>query len=176
MQSLGRMRDIVTGNLVSEAEQLGYKEIIIVGKPTKIESTMKVSFAYIVGDKDYSKLSKIRKNYDYLIGKGDRKAFENKHIEFILPDMEISKDHTHYRNSGMDQILAKIAKTKKKTILFDLSLIRKSKNRQQILGRMMQNARLCKKYKVPFEFVTFAGNNLELKTPKDLKALSRVLT
>ena len=129
-----------------------------------------------MANKDYPKLLSLKKKYTYLIAIGERKAFESKHIDFIIPEDDVPKDHTHYRNSGMDQILAKLAKTKGKTILFDLSSLRKGKNRELILGRTMQNMRLCKKYKVPFEIVTFATIPREMKTSKDLKALSRALT
>ena len=60
------------------------------------------------------------------------------------------RDHTHYRYSGMNQVLAKIAHDKDKIICFDIGKVISSSGmkRSKVIGRMMQNIMLCRKYKV----------------------------
>ena len=158
--------DIINNEeLENKAKELGFSKLLVLGVN-----------ANIIEEKDFSKIPKLKNKYVNFIAKGTRKAFENKNIQFILPIMNHPKDHTHYRNSGMDQILAKISKQKNKTIIFDFSELQNSKNRQQLLGRWMQNIRLCKKYKVDWEIVSFAKNSADLKSANDLKAIKRLLT
>lgn len=151
--------------LKEKAKELGFKEVFVIDENIKF-----------IEEKDFPKIQKLKKGYANFISKGTRKAFENPNIKFIIPLNENSKDHTHYRNSGMDQILAKIAKEKNKTIIFEFSELLKAKNKQQILGRWMQNIRLCKKYKVGYEICSMAKDALELRAANDLKAIKRVLT
>jgi RNase P/RNase MRP subunit p30 len=85
------------------------------------------------------------------------------------------RDHTHYRRSNFNQVLAKIAKETGKTYIIDFSHILEitGKKRALLLGRIMQNIRICQKYKVPISIATFATSKDELRNPKDLQALLR---
>ena len=86
------------------------------------------------------------------------------------------KDRMHYRSSGMNQVLCKIAVKNKITIAFSFSTLLNSpkQKRIQILGRMMQNIRFCKKYKVNALFASFAKTPFEMRT--NLEALYSVLS
>src|SRR3989338_3231472 len=85
------------------------------------------------------------------------------------------KDSVHYLRSGLDQVLCSLAA--KRDIAFGFSFVEilNSMHRPKLLGRMMANIRLCKKYNVRMVFSTFASDPWELRSAADLKALWRVL-
>jgi len=163
----------------------GFKELIVLGldkkraeefnKKTKQDKTSKLVSAIFLEPKQIPKVQKFQKNYQEFLTLGYRNAFEHKKIKYLIPDTEHSKDHTHYRNSGMDQITAKIAKQKNKTIIFDFSQLLKTKNKQLEMGRWLQNARILKKYTAQFEICSFAKQPEQLRLASDLKAMKRVL-
>jgi len=67
------------------------------------------------------------------------------------------RDFMHFRNSGLNHILAKIAYDNNHTFLFnfkDYLDLSKSK-KAVVLGRLKQNIKLYKKYKVRFQFASF---------------------
>ena len=91
----------------------------------------------------------------------NRLALENKKVDILLsPEKNNKKDSLFFRNSGLNQVLCKLAKKNDISIGFNFSdlLNTESKERTKILGRMFQNARLCKKYKVNMVFTTLAKN------------------
>jgi RNase P/RNase MRP subunit p30 len=81
------------------------------------------------------------------------------------------KDHTHYPRSGLDQVLCKIAASKKKVICFSVEDILSARDRGTLLRRMMFNIKLCKKYGVEMLFKDFSGK----RSGKDVHALFRLL-
>jgi len=91
-------------------------------------------------------------------------------VESIHP-----KDSLHYVRGGLDQILCKIAAEKSKTIAFSFAEVLNSSARGKLLGRMMFNIKLCKKYNVPMMLCSFAACKEEMRSAKDLQALGRVL-
>lgn len=86
-----------------------------------------------------------------------------------------AQDSLHFLRSGLDQILCTIAAQRQKTIAFSFHDILNSSHRAKLLGRIAFNIRLCKKYKVPMLFSTFAENESELRSAQDLQAFWRVL-
>lgn len=85
------------------------------------------------------------------------------------------KDSMHYVRSGIDQVIAKIVAEKDKIIAFSFCDILNSKNKAKIMARMMLNIKVCKKYKVKFEFLNLASKKEEFRSKKDLKAFFRIL-
>jgi RNase P/RNase MRP subunit p30 len=84
-------------------------------------------------------------------------------------------DFIHYRNSGLNHILANIAKENKIKFLFNFAEFIKLDNHKRaiVLGRLKQNIMLYNKYKVGFEFASFASTQFQLK--KDMIAIKRLL-
>ncbi len=80
------------------------------------------------------------------------------------------KDHTHFRSSGLNQVLCKLAKEKGVAIGFSFSSILNSfgQKRAILLGRMMQNITFCRKYKTPMWLASFAT------TPYDMRAKAEI--
>ncbi|MFH1376722.1 MAG: RNase P subunit p30 family protein [Candidatus Woesearchaeota archaeon] len=109
----------------------------------------------------------------------NRLALENKKVDILLsPEKNNKKDSLFFRNSGLNQVLCKLAKKNDISIGFNFSdlLNTESKERTKILGRMFQNARLCKKYKVNMVFTTLAKNKYELRSKAILDSFKRVIT
>jgi hypothetical protein len=105
--------------------------------------------------------------------KGQGMVFSRKEFKDVAYDFEDTqkKDKTHYRKSGYNQVGAKEMKEKGTMYAFNFS---KAKN-PIILGRMMQNARLCKKYGVKTIVASFATKPLGLKAKAELEAFDRIL-
>ena len=87
------------------------------------------------------------------------------------------KDKPHYRLSGLNQVLCKLAAKNKITIGFSFSELLNSspQKRQVILGRMIQNLKFCKKYNSSILLASFAKKPFELRSLKNLKSLERLL-
>ena len=103
----------------------------------------------------------------------DIKAFEDKRIDMVVSSERISgKDFIHYRNSGLNQVLCKLAKKNNITLGFNFNDILKGKPN---MGRMMQNVRLCRKYKVRMVLASFASSIYEMRNPKDLMSFGKCI-
>src|SRR3989344_2406861 len=102
-----------------------------------------------------------------------RKVIEKLPIDILLINLSDKKDFQKQRNSGFNQVLSKIAKKNNITLGINLDEIINSKNKKEkseIIARIKQNIRICKKDKLKIKFV-----GKTQKTQKDLQALSLVL-
>ena len=97
-------------------------------------------------------------------------------IERVVPDVMYNfekvprKDSVHYKRSGLDQVLCKLLAKKNITVGFSFSSILNAQKPEVVIGRILQNIRFCKKYKVKMVFSPFATDPYQLRTEKDLKA------
>lgn len=143
-----------------------------INKPTKIRL-----FSAIYAN--YNEIKKSKKYGSIVIVKGSEKNREvlEKTEADMLFDMESEKrkDFMHHRASGLNHILCKIANNNRKMIGFSFNSILNSNNKLQILGRISQNIRLCRKYKVKTFIGSFAQNPYEMSNPYDLVSLFVVL-
>ena len=85
------------------------------------------------------------------------------------------KDPFHFRASGLNQVLTKSAARTKVIIGFSFSTLLKTKQKSLILGRIMQNIRLCKKYRAKFQFFSFAKTPFEMRSKKDLSSFYSIM-
>jgi len=105
----------------------------------------------------------------------DRKVLEKLKINIFLINQSHRKDKQKQRDSGFNQVMAKLAKKNNVTIGINLDEIIESQpiKRQEILARIKQNVRLCNKNKLKMKFITQKSeNNRDIY---DLKALGLVL-
>ena len=102
----------------------------------------------------------------------NRKVLEKLEVDVLLLKQSKRKDFQKQRNSGLNQVLSKIAKKKNITIGIDLDEIINSKGKQksEILARVKQNIKLCNKNKLKMKFCGGEKRNLY-----DLKAFGLVL-
>lgn len=99
-----------------------------------------------------------------------RYALEKTLVDIVVGVEKIHyKDSVHYLRSGLDQILCKIAHTEGKRVMFAFCDVLNSKDRGRLLGRMMMNIKLCKKYKVEMVFCSLAKDKYGLRYYLDLK-------
>lgn len=105
----------------------------------------------------------------------NRKVLEKIPIDILLINQKGRRDSQKQRNSGFNQVLAKIAKKNKIEIgiNFDEIIEARAKEKAQILARIRQNIKLCNKNKIRMKFISPSG---KFKRDKyDLRALGLVL-
>lgn len=106
----------------------------------------------------------------------DREIIEKSKADIIFSFEETSrKDFIHQRASGLNHILCKLAKENNVAIGFSLSLILNAENKHLVLGRIKQNIRLCKKFKVRTVIASFAEKPYDMRSMRDLISLFKVL-
>jgi len=103
----------------------------------------------------------------------NRKIIEKTPVNILLINQAGRKDFQKQRNSGFNQVLAKIAKKNNITLGINLDEIieSKEKTKAQILARVQQNIKLCNKNKLQMAFVSKKYK----RNLYDLKALGSVL-
>ena len=105
----------------------------------------------------------------------NRKVLEKESINILLINQTGRKDKIKERNSGFNQVLAKLAKKKSVAVGINLDEIMKSgeEEKAEIIARVRQNVKLCNKNKLKVRFIS-----KELDEARDwynLKALGLVL-
>ena len=97
----------------------------------------------------------------------------------ILFGLELNPrpDSMHYRSSGLNQVLCKLANKNRIMIAIPFSMVLKSKDmlKSQIMGRISQNIKLCRKYKVNMIVASFAQEPFQIRAAKDLESFCVVL-
>ncbi len=87
------------------------------------------------------------------------------------------RDYIHQRGSGLNQVLCALARKNRVAISFSFSdvLASRGSQRAQLIGRMMQNIMLCRKYKVRMLIGSFAKDPWKMRSPHDLQSFFVVL-
>src|SRR3990167_9328421 len=83
----------------------------------------------------------------------NRKILEKEKINILLINLKNRKDFQKQRNSGFNQVLAKLAKKNNVAIGINFDEIIESANKYEILARIMQNIMLCNKNKLKIKFI-----------------------
>lgn len=130
---------------------------------------------FFIDKENIKKISEIRpRKLNIVIGGSDeinRKVLSNPNTTILLnPEPNIRNSLTH-KNSGLNHVLCKIAHKNKITIAFSADRL----NDINITGKIMQNIRLCRKYKINMLFFTLAKNKHELIASSDLLSILHVL-
>lgn len=149
------MIDIVTSDGLGEmAEKLGYSRLCCLDcKPRKQDIAA------------YSRKKKIS-----IMSGEPRKLFENIKPDIVRNLEDIPRaDFLHQRNSGLNHVLARLAHENKVAVAFTPS------SDARTMGRMMQNIKLCRKYKVEMVIASFAKSPYQLKSPSELVSYFTVL-
>lgn len=160
---------------IDMAERLGFSSLCFVyDKPTKIliKSGKVELFSAVLSDLKSSK----RFDCDISLVKSvcdDRIFFESSPADLIFGLEQSRRDSLHARVSGLDQVLCALARDNDKVVALDFSSLLNSsgKVRAELLGRMMQNVRFCRQFKVKLAVASFAQSPFEMRACHDLKAL-----
>lgn len=179
------MREIVFPNgneeeFVDMAEKLGYSELFFVYdinkrgieekiKPLEKKTKIRLSVIYITKN---SKHNIKNKTIIMESSSKNRHVIESKKTQAIF-NLENQKreDFIHHRAAGLNQVLCKLAKEKNIIIGFSFRSILNSKERYKVIGRMVQNIKLCKKYKTDMVFASYAKKPYEMRGSKDIRIL-----
>ncbi len=105
----------------------------------------------------------------------NRKILEKEPIDILLLNQKNRKDKQKQRNSGLNNVIAKIAK-KNNIIIginFDEIINLKGKEKSEVIARVKQNIKLCNKNKIKMRFVMLDKKNE--RDIYDLRALGLVL-
>jgi len=98
----------------------------------------------------------------------NRKILEKESIEILLLNQKGRRDFQKQRNSGFNQVIAKLAKKKSIIIGINLDEIVNSEGKEKslILARVVQNIKLCNKNRLKMKFISKENkrNNLDLKS------------
>lgn len=107
--------------------------------------------------------------------KAEQQNIENKNLKFLYDfEEQEEKDSFHYRRSGANQVLCELMKEKEKIFVFDMEkIILNSREREKLLGRMIQNLMLVKKYKLQSIICSFASKPENLRAEKEYSSLIR---
>jgi len=128
---------------------------------------------------DFNEISQAKKYRSLVLVKNSEKNRDvlEKSKADVLFDLErqSKNDFLHHRASGLNHILCNLANKNKIIIGFSFNSILNSKNMAQILGRISQNIKLCRKYKVKMSIASFAKNAYEMRSTHDLVSLFLVL-
>ena len=105
----------------------------------------------------------------------NRKILEKEKINILLINLTGKKDFQKQRDSGFNQVLAKIAKEKNIGIgiNFDEIIQASQYEKPKILARIQQNIALCNKNKLKMKFII--QNSENQRDIYDLKSLGLVL-
>jgi len=107
----------------------------------------------------------------------DRHVFE-KIRPTIVFNQEIStkRDKTHFRNSGLDDVVCRMAKRNRTAVGFSVSSMLTTRlPRHVFLGRVMQNIRFCRRFGVKCFIASFATTPEQMRSPHELSSLAAVL-
>ena len=168
------------------AYRLGYKKLYclydfnefsnIKKRLDTIENIRKISIeiGFIVNQKNLNEAVQHSKLLVVKSSDKDRFFIETKKIRLIYGFEELhKKDYLHQRASGLNHTLCELAKENNIIIGFSYSsLLNEDKQTSALLiGRMMQNIRMCQKYKVKTVIGSFSSNPYDLRSPHDIASL-----
>ena len=175
-------------DFVAIAEKLGYKGLCFLynyndylNKQKNFETKkIKIYRGVLAENKNINKIKSKPKNEKVFVvvrsSSDDRKIIEGSkaHMIFSFED-NIKRDFIHQRASGLNHILCKLANENNIIMGFSLSSILNTENKHVILGRIVQNIKMCRKFKVKTAIASFAKNPYEMKSTHDLSSLFYIL-
>lgn len=168
--------------LIARAQTLGVKALVFVySDPVsfyKGASPIPITNALIAGPLG---VDRARQKAKFIVVRSSDKdvhLVEHSHPT-VLFDLEATPRHDalHQRASGINHVLARLCAKNNVTIAFSLHSLLEThgERRAQLLGRIMQNVMLCRKFKVPVKIASFAKSPAGMRNPEDMKSLFVVL-
>lgn len=169
---------------IAMASTLGYKKLCFVydnleiikklkskKEKTKTKEKPEILYAALT---DFKQLQKAKQAADIILiesSENDRKLLENTDkLTIFNLEQTRKKDFMHQRASGLNHVMAKLAYRNDISIAFNFNSILNSekKQRAELIGRISQNIKLCRKYKTKTIIASFAKTPYEMRSPYDL--------
>ena len=166
------------------AEALGYSKLYFIYPFSKLKDIKQIESKQVKIETgiitDIKGLSKANKQSQFVLFRGSNRSVFEKASASIIFDLETEQhqDFMHQRNSGLNHVLAKLAHDSSIAVGFSFSSLLKAKSpelKARLIGRISQNIRLCRKYKVNTRIASFASSPYQMRSPHDLIALFSLL-
>lgn len=136
------------------AKKLGFDNIFFIDKSDLLKNAKNLS---------YNKLNIVVGGFDEL----NRSILSNRNVDVLLNPEPNTPDSIDQVNSGLNQVLCMLAQKNNIKIAFSIDRL----SDLNIVKKIIQNIRLCRKFKVKILFFTLADNKYELRSAYDLIAL-----
>ena len=111
------------------------------------------------------------------VGGGDdafnRRVIETLRVDYLVsPERGIKKDSLKQRDSGINHVVAKLAKEKGILIVVDFNEVGKLRGKEKAmrLGKIIQNMKVCRKAGCGIRIASFGSNEDEIVDEKSRKA------
>lgn len=168
--------------LVEMAKRLGFDKLflcyplddpLIAQRKGEIQAlcdeNLQVEFAIMI--KNQTEVNKAKRLTKHIIAPSKQELFEDKRIPYLLGFGNSRKpDFIHHRRGGLTQVHVNSAKRTNKTLLVDIgSLLQSDVSNETLIGRLMQNNKLFRKYGCAVRAVSCAKSALGMRAPKDLE-------
>lgn len=167
--------------LVKKAKLLGYSRIYFVYEQTnkvdlgelEIKYSVEIKKVILCNKKNCFELRK-KRIITMMETSSDRDVFERVKPRIAYGLEQVGRgDAVHQRVSGLNHIMCGLAKKNKIAVLFDLGKIKT--NDSVLIGRMRQNIKLCKKYKVEIILSLLTSDPNKIVSPTDLMSFGKLL-
>jgi hypothetical protein len=181
------MRDIVFPDKNEQefftlAKKLGYTEIVCVythiPQEVRAPTGLKIRVAILAEPHKAFQLREQGRLTFVRCSNQDRAVLERGSADILFgAETTQPKDYLHQRGSGLNQVMCELARKNKVAIGFSFTdiLAVQGSQRAQLLGRMMQNIRLCRKYKTAIVIGSFASEPWKMRSPHDLQSFFTLL-
>lgn len=165
------------------AQRLGWKGLVLVYAPGKLpkqefQSPLPVRHGVVVEPEKAGVFRKKGMLTFVKCSEHDRQVLEQGAASVLFgAESTQPKDYIHQRGSGLNQVLCALAKKNNVAIGLCLSDVISAQDalRAQLMGRMMQNIVLCRKYKVKMLAGSFATSPWQMRSPHDTQSFLTVL-
>ncbi|MFA5141399.1 MAG: RNase P subunit p30 family protein [Candidatus Woesearchaeota archaeon] len=165
---------------IEMAKELDFKKLCFVYPLDKfpIEKYPNTIKAIICLPKDIPKARKKTKLVFIESSESDRHAIEKLPFDILFNLENVAqRDGTHSKRSGLNQVLCELMAKRKKAVALNFNNILNANKglRSVIIGRMMQNISLCKKFKVKLILASFAKKPYQMRAYHDMIAFGITL-
>ena len=144
----------------------------------KKEFNLSSEAGFIITSKDADKIKDKSKIVIAKSSDKDRFLAESKKIKLIYGfESPGRKDYIHQRASGLNHIMCELLRKNNIVAGFSYGELINSNEVELplIMGRIMQNLILCRKYKVKTAIASFAQNPFDLRAPHDVSNMFQLL-
>lgn len=154
------------------AEKLGYSGLCFIypepkkAEDLKLDTKLEIKTGIVCKEKI--------KKAEIVLLKSNNRSLIKKKPNFVF-GIEGKNDSMHKRDSGLDPAVCKDLAQFKVGYVVSFFEILEADDREGLIGRIMQNIRLCRKYKVQMIMASFARKPIEMRNQSDMASFARVI-
>ena len=157
------------------SNELGFSKLYFIYNLNNFPSTTFTGSENIIlcSSKDIIKAKRKAKLVLVESSDSNRNVIEKMPFDIIFNlENDSKKDLTHSKRSGLNQVLCKLLSKKNKIVGFNFNSLLKSNKGLRVvnMGRMVQNVKFCRKFKVKMLIASFAKKPFEMRAAHDLIA------